>query len=218
MTLKGYSIAKNEKFTYQEKRNAYIVEAINTSDVTDRAREQVTSYLLGVHRKASDQDNDKPVVSYASKKYKPVALKVKPVYAELPEQYRIKRNITGDPLEGMPRLNPRPPDFVPTGRYTQEQKENMDKVHEGDFLWPEEQKLVHHLIMEQNQAFAWDDSERGRFRMDFFPPVIMPTVEHTPWVYRNIPIPSGIYEEVCKIVQQKIKAGVYEPSNASYRS
>jgi hypothetical protein len=46
----------------------------------------------------------------------------------------------------------------------------------------------------------------------------MPVVEHTPWVYKNIPIPAGIYDEVCKIVQKKLDAGVYEPSNASYRS
>jgi len=46
----------------------------------------------------------------------------------------------------------------------------------------------------------------------------MPVVEHTPWVQKNIPIPVGIYKEVCSIVQKKLDAGVYEPSNASYRS
>ena len=155
---------------------------------------------------------------YAGKKYKPVALKVKPVYTELPDQYRIKREIKGDPLAGMPSLNPKPPEFVPTGRYSKERMQDFDKVHKGEFLWPEERKLVHHLMMEQNQAFAWDDSERGRFKTEFFPPVVMPTIEHKPWVYRNIPIPTGIYDEVCKIVQKKIEAAVYEPSNASYRS
>jgi hypothetical protein len=118
----------------------------------------------------------------------------------------------------MPRLNPNPPEFVPTGRYTQERKEQFDEIHKDDFLWPEEKKLMHHLVMEQNQAFAWDDSKRGWFRVDFFPPIVFPTVEHKPWVYRNIPIPAGIYDEVCKLVQKKIDAGVYEPSNASYRS
>lgn len=174
---------------------------------------------MGTHRNRTQITKDEPTVSvFASKRYKPVALKVKPVYTELPDQYRIKRNITGDPLAEMPVLKTRPPDFVPTGRYTQERKENMDEVHKGDFLWPEERKLMHHLIMEQNKAFAWDDSERGRFRTDFFPPVMMPTIEHKPWVYKNIPIPAGIYDEVCKIVQKKIEVGVYEPSNASYRS
>jgi len=117
----------------------------------------------------------------------------------------------------MPKLDPKPPDFTPTRRYTQERKDDIDKVHNDNFLWVEERKLMHHLMMLQNQAFALDDTERGRFREDFFPPIIIPTVEHKPWVYRNIPIPSGIYEEVCKMVQRKIDAGVYEPSNASYR-
>ena len=38
------------------------------------------------------------------------------------------------------------------------------------------------------------------------------------WTYRNIPILPGIYDQVCKIVQKKIEAGVYKPSNTLYRS
>ena len=33
---------------------------------------------------------------------------------------------------------------------------------------------------------------------------------------KNIPILPGIYHDVCKIIKEKIDAGVYEPSNASY--
>ncbi len=40
----------------------------------------------------------------------------------------------------------------------------------------------------------------------------------TPWVQKNIPIPLGIFEEVCKIICTKIQAGVYKPSNSSYHS
>ena len=53
--------------------------------------------------------------SFAGKRYKPVALKTKPVYGELPEKYRIKREIIGDPLQDLPELLPNPPDYVPTG-------------------------------------------------------------------------------------------------------
>ena len=77
---------------------------------------------------------------------------------------------------------------------------------------------MHHFMCIQNEGFAWDDSERGRFREDFFPPVMMPVIKHKPWVLRNMPIPPGIYNEVCKIIQTKIDAGVYERSNSSYRS
>jgi hypothetical protein len=111
-------------------------------------------------------------------KYKLVALKVRLLHVDLLAKYRICREITGDPLENMLVLNPNPLEYKPTTRYTQERKERIDQVHKGEFLWPEERKLVHHLMMEQDHAFAWDDSERGRFRTDFYPPVIMPVVEH----------------------------------------
>ncbi|KAL5514795.1 hypothetical protein ACEPAG_2111 [Sanghuangporus baumii] len=35
---------------------------------------------------------------------------------------------------------------------------------------------------------------------------------------KNIPIPPGIFNEVVRIIKDKIKSGVYEPSNSSYRS
>ena len=97
------------------------------------------------------------------KKYKPVAKKVRPVLGTLPGEFRIERTIRGDPLEGMPEMNPQPRDFEPTGRYTAERKEIIDKAHPGDFLWEEERKLVHNIMMDYNHAFAWEDSERGRF-------------------------------------------------------
>ena len=36
----------------------------------------------------------------------------------------------------------------------------MDKVHKEEFLLPEEKKLLHHFMMEQNKGFAWDDTEK----------------------------------------------------------
>ncbi len=160
----------------------------------------------------------KKVSVFAGKKYKPVALKTKPVLATLPDKFRIIRNIRGDPLADIPTLSPTPPPFIPTERYTQERKEYIDSIHNDGFLWPEEMKLMHHFMTVQEKAFAWEDSERGSFRRDFFPPIDIPVIEHTPWVLRNIPIPPGIYAEVCRMIKTKIDAGVYEPSNSSYRS
>lgn len=105
------------------------------------------------------------------KKYKPVHLKARPVKAELPKQYRIIRDIKGDPLQDMPKIDyANIPDFVPTGRYTESRRDKTDALHGGDFLLPEERRLLHYFMMLHNEAFAWDDSERGKFREDFFPP------------------------------------------------
>ena len=152
----------------------------------------------------------------AKRKYKPVALKTRPLLADLPDKFWIVQNIIGDPLADIPTISPTPPPFTPTGRYTTSHHDIIDKAHPGKFLWPAERELMHHFMCLQNQGFAWDDSQRGRFREDFFPPVMMPVIEHKPWVLRNMPIPPGIYDEVCKIIRTKIDAGVYESSNSSY--
>ena len=162
-------------------------------------------------------DDSYPTFIATKKRYKPVALKVKPVIGELPAKFRIIRNITGDPLANLPVLDPRPPPFKPYGRYTQERKDLFDAANPG-FLLPAERALMHHFMVLHQDGFAWNDTERGHFREDFFPPVDIPVVPHKPWVLRNIPIPPGIYNEVCQVLQRKIDAGVFEPSNSSYRS
>jgi len=91
-------------------------------------------------------------------------------------------------------------------------------INPSGFLWPEEHKLVLFLIKEQEAAIAWDLSEQGNFSRDYFKPIVIPTVEHIPWVERNIPISPGIYDEVIKILKEKIKISVYERSNSSYQS
>jgi hypothetical protein len=154
----------------------------------------------------------------AKKKYKPVAKKVRPVIGELPEKFRIEHKIIGNPLNDLPTLNPNPPPFTPTDRYTHERRDQLDKNHPGNFLWPAERNLMHNFMLAHDSGFAWSEQERGSFRTDFFPPVDFPVVPHTPWVERNFPIPPGIYEDVCAIVQKKLAAGIYEPSNSSYRS
>jgi hypothetical protein len=160
-----------------------------------------------------------PLAIFATKKkYKPVALKVRPITTDLPERFRILRNITGDPLAMLPTLPTNPLPFTPSGRYTLERKLFIDEVHSGDFLWPSERDLLHRVMIMHQDAFAWSDSERGHFREEFFPPVEIPTVPHKPWVMRNIPIPPGIYNDVCAVIRRKIDAGVFEPSNSSYRS
>jgi len=75
---------------------------------------------------------------FAGKKYKPVAQKIRAVLADLPEKFRIVRNIIGDPLKDMPILPQTPLLFEPSAHYTLEHKAKMDANHPEGFLWPAE--------------------------------------------------------------------------------
>jgi len=67
-------------------------------------------------------------------------------------------------------------------------------------------------------ALAWTEAKKGCFKDEYFDPVVIPTIEHIPWVHKNIPIPMGMLNKLINLFQEKIAAGVYEPSNAPYRS
>ena len=94
----------------------------------------------------------------------------------------------------------------------------MDNLHPLGFLWPTKCDLLHHFMVLQNEGFTWDDSKRGHFCEDFFPPVEIPIIMHMPWAECNIQIPPGIYDKVCKIIHTKMDAGMYECSNSLYCS
>ena len=148
--------------------------------------------------------------------YKKVANKVRPVATTLPENFRIIRRHHPDPLAGMPPLPTHPPDFVPTGRFTQERRDKM-ALGKG-LLLPEEIKLAEWIVCTHNTAFAWEDNERGAFNPSYFEPIRIPHIAHVPWALRQGPIPRGILDQVTQLIQSKWKSGVYEPSSSSYNS
>jgi hypothetical protein len=103
-----------------------------------------------------------PTYLATKKRYKPVALKVKPVIGELPEKFRIIQNIIGDPLQDLPKLPTKPLTFAPTGCYMQERKDLFDKFNPR-FLLPVERNLLHYFMMIHNDGFAWKTLEQGHF-------------------------------------------------------
>ncbi|KAG2348491.1 hypothetical protein BDR05DRAFT_874391 [Suillus weaverae] len=149
--------------------------------------------------------------------YKKVANKVRPVPATMPAHACIICKFPKDPLLSLPSLSPTPPAFIPGKRLTQERMDDLS-VFSNKFLWPEEQKLAAQVLSNNEVALAWDETEKGQFCDDYFPPVVIPTIEHIPWTHCQPPIPPGIKEEVLKLIKSKIASGIYEPLNSSYQS
>lgn len=149
--------------------------------------------------------------------YKPVAQRVKPVPGVFPEDARVVRQFPENPLDSLPALTNRPPEFTPTKKLTQERLKGL-KINPDGFLEPEEEKLFQHIFKLNEKVLAFEESDRGTFREEYFSPYIIPTIPHVPWVDKNIPIPPGIRDKVVELLRSKIEAGVYERSQSSYRS
>ena len=104
-----------------EMRNAYLAQNMSDKKFEDTDRDLLTKYLenntwnISVNQQQLEKDTEAKGCR-STYTYKPVAQKVKPVIQELPSQFRIIRDITGDPLADIPELSPNPPDFEPTGR------------------------------------------------------------------------------------------------------
>ncbi|KZT00628.1 uncharacterized protein LAESUDRAFT_764461 [Laetiporus sulphureus 93-53] len=101
----------------------------------------ISTLSLDTPTSANHRESGKPPsagFAATKKKYKPVALKTRPVLTTVPESFRIIRSITGDPLAMLPQLPMHPPQFTPTGRYSLERMMALNQAHSGGFLWSDE--------------------------------------------------------------------------------
>src|SRR5713226_8788356 len=162
----------------------------------------------------SDDDTDNAVAVLA---YKKVAQKVHPIAASLPEDFWIIQHYPEDSLLSLLPLPTHPPPFIPGTQLTQEQYNELD-LNKFNFLWPEEVKLAAYVLSINKKALAWTEAKHGHFRDDYFSPVKILTIAHTPWVHKNIPIPTGLHDKVIDIFKEKMAARVYEPSDTLYQS
>ena len=116
--------------------------------------------------------------------YKRVDRKVKPVPAVFPKDTKVTRSFPENPLDSLPPLPIHPLKFKPNGRLTHECLAEINFNADG-FLWPEEEKLFAHVLQLNQDAFVFEDIQRGSFREDYFSPYIIPVISHEPWAFAS---------------------------------
>ncbi|KAG1743532.1 hypothetical protein EDD22DRAFT_958769 [Suillus occidentalis] len=136
----------------------------------------LTASFLANHLLQSTFDYDSVHQTFT---YKKVANKVKLVATTMPAHARIIRTFPEDPLLSLPHLSSAPSKFVPGTCLTQQCMDNLS-IFQNMFLSPEEQKLAACVLMNNKFALAWDETEKGHFCDDYFPPIVIPTIEHIP--------------------------------------
>jgi hypothetical protein len=142
--------------------------------------------------------------------YKRVDKKIRPVSTTFSPDYEIRRTIPEDPLKSLEELPVCPPMFEPSARLTNERLQLLELNTDG-YLTDEEEKLFAHIMKLNQDALAFEDAERGTFKDSYFSPYKIPTIPHTPWEYKNMPIPPGLLTKVIEVLKLKMDAGVYEP-------
>lgn len=151
-------------------------------------------------------------------KYKPVARKVRPVAAAYPRH--LNPPMKSPPMDRDPYTTPltlAPPEFVPTEKITAERAKNISFGPEG-FLNAEEKKLLMHVVVLREKAFAFADDERGLLKRSYAEPYRIPTVEHEPWQDVPIPVPIAARPALIKLIHDRIQTGLYEKTESAYAS
>ena len=67
------------------------------------------------------------------------------------------------------------------------------------------------------KILAFDETQRETLRDDYFSSYIIPVIPYTSWKHYNILIFSALRYQVIALLKEKIKIGIYELSQLSYR-
>jgi hypothetical protein len=158
-----------------------------------------------------DQENAKMA------KYKTVDRKINPAPGITPESAKTLRKFPENPLDSLPVIPLVPPPFRDGRRVTKNRLDKLNLNADG-FLTPEELRIFEYILLVNENSIAFDESEKGKFRDDYFSPYIIPTMPHTPWAESMIPVPPSLREQVNELLRDKIKNGMYERTEStSYR-
>ena len=200
-------------------RRAYFVQnVVRENDLTTKLMKTMLREGYSFHQSSERSDS---ITRYilGNRKYKPVGKKVHPVASYNPDSRPLElRPLELGTLPSLPVNPTKMEDLKYTTRITKERLALMLGKIPKDFLSKAEIELVAHVVLTYEDAFAFDESERGTFNTKYYPPYEIPTVPHVPWMAKNIRIPHGRMEEFMQLIQEQFESGKYERSTSAYRS
>jgi hypothetical protein len=169
LRITSYQLPSNNSgaFARSEIQAAYI-KASTKIKMEKADKHLLEQYLGGVDNRVPAMNRGKTYQQFMetheifAKKYKPVAVKVRPVLTDLPPEYHIIREIQGDPLKDLSELPLDSPEFEPGEQYRLEQWEIVEKQHNTGFLTEREVKIVHWMFKVHEMAFAWNEEQKNR--------------------------------------------------------
>ncbi|KAF8310322.1 hypothetical protein DL93DRAFT_2062225, partial [Clavulina sp. PMI_390] len=191
---------------------AYIYAKATGLHRIDAKAKRIGKYLAHLAR-----PKVRPVV--AATKYKPVDKKNNPIPVSIPPMQREPYKDL--PIPEIPPFPTHPPDwydFAYTPKLTKERLELIVSNIEENFLSQEEISLLVWVLAQNEKAIAFDDSERGTFKPEYFPDYIMETVPHVPWQDPIMKVHKALKAEVVDLLRKQKDSGNLENAETSYRA
>ncbi|TYJ51344.1 hypothetical protein B9479_008086 [Cryptococcus floricola] len=153
--------------------------------------------------------------------YKSVLKKKRPVETQYPESEKRPMKFPEDILADLPQVptQPLPRDQLQYGERVT--KARIDEIWDRSlpgFLTETEKDVFTAVLLNNEMGLAWTEEEKGSFRTDCIPPQRIPLVPHAPWQDKIHRIPAKTREKVIDFLKGKLKYGLYERSQSSYRS
>jgi hypothetical protein len=107
-------------YTHEELQKNNVLPYATTLNSSENA---FVSYIT-INTENSQEENNiiqyQNISNHNSYAYKKVDVRVKPVPGVFPQEAMVHRQFPNDPLDNLPILPRRPPDFIPTEKITEE--------------------------------------------------------------------------------------------------
>ncbi|KAG5462561.1 MAG: hypothetical protein BJ554DRAFT_4624, partial [Olpidium bornovanus] len=92
------------------------------------------------------------------------------------------------------------------------------RVNCNGLLTEAEEREFRMMLTQRGRAFALDDTEIGCADPQRVPQLVLFTVEPSPWKLKPLPVPRAHYQQLLKLLQDRVRRRVLEPSCGPYAS
>ena len=99
--------------------------------------------------------------------------------------------------------------------FTKETREKL-RVGKDEFLLPEEEVAFREMLERHGKTFTFYPNEIGCADPRIIEPMVIFTIPHVSWTLKPILVPRAHIPKLIKLLKEKVKMGIMEPSKAPY--
>ncbi|KDQ12650.1 hypothetical protein BOTBODRAFT_77080, partial [Botryobasidium botryosum FD-172 SS1] len=89
-------------------------------------------------------------------------------------------------------------------------EQKFKEIFKDSILNDDEKELAKALLIRHEGVLASEPTQRLFQSEEWFSHYHIPTIEHSPWNLKPIPVPANFEKEINQLILEKLNQGVYE--------